>query len=413
MFLLLLMSSSRVRQFHNLPDYSTNPTTTSSVGVHDVESSSSTSSLSSSSYLPSDADYSLKIKGKDKSYKMSKFYLYPFNIYTKSKVLLKSSSISWSWCGIIQRFFLLCCLLFIASFFFSLGEDSSLFFSPNYQFSKFNTKTNNNHDNHNIKSMIHFNLKSESSETEIKANESLKKMERALVSKDIYIEEMNKELNTLRLKAKESNLKNDKLNDEKLQEIELELSHVKKEAKTCHETLDRKTATMAKVSDRLKEENLVKALQKTDRIFLEEYYGGENYKVEGSKPGDQGVGNGPLRITFEFEDSEKYQPITIETALFTEMPHTIRWFVSLVDIGWWDGCGVARNAPHVLQMNCQSRKIRHVHNPSIVFQEWDPNIHFNHLLSSVTTESTANVKKNVAVHEKYTLGVAGRYVFVF
>ena len=128
-----------------------------------------------------------------------------------------------------------------------------------------------------------------------------------------------------------------------------------------------------------------------------------SYKVEGSKPGDQGVGNGPLRITFEFEDDVKYSPFTIETALFTEMPHTIRWFVSLVDIGWWDGCGIVRNAHHVLQMNCQSREARHVHNPSLVFQEWNPNIHFNKALSSSSTE-----KISVGVHEKYTLGVAGR-----
>jgi len=75
-------------------------------------------------------------------------------------------------------------------------------------------------------------------------------------------------------------------------------------------------------------------------------------------------------------------PLSIEMAPNTLMPYATKWFIDLVQRGYWDGCAFVRGASHVLQANC-------MHSPrqpsSIAFQEYTPKY----------------------PHKKHTVGIAG------
>mmetsp|Transcript_14434 Transcript_14434/g.27401 ORF Transcript_14434/g.27401 Transcript_14434/m.27401 type:complete len:351 (-) Transcript_14434:216-1268(-) len=77
-------------------------------------------------------------------------------------------------------------------------------------------------------------------------------------------------------------------------------------------------------------------------------------------------------------------PLAIEMAPDTVMPYVTKWFVDLVESGYWDGCGFVRAAGHVLQANCNPKKGPHTY-PSIAFQEYSEDY----------------------THKLYTVGVAG------
>jgi len=118
-------------------------------------------------------------------------------------------------------------------------------------------------------------------------------------------------------------------------------------------------------------------------------------------------GEGPVRVLLELGGSpgtvEEAEEVEFELAPFELLPHVTHWFLTLVETGFWDGCHLIRNAPHVLQFNCRGRTAvsgnpsllarvpgaehgRITGRKSIVFQEFAPD--FNHL--------------------PFTLGVAGR-----
>jgi len=87
------------------------------------------------------------------------------------------------------------------------------------------------------------------------------------------------------------------------------------------------------------------------------------------------------------EITTSFGAIEIEMAPFHLMPHTTRYFLQMVETGFWKGCHFFRNARHVLQANCHHRTLgRHEFQPTMIFQEY----------------STAYV------HKPFTVGIAGR-----
>lgn len=95
-------------------------------------------------------------------------------------------------------------------------------------------------------------------------------------------------------------------------------------------------------------------------------------------------GGDRARVLFETSKGN----IVIETAPYDVMPYVTYWFLSLAEVGFWDTCGIIRNAAHVLQCNCNGRtkKVPQVGGVSLAFQEYNPDFK----------------------HEQWTLGVAGR-----
>ena len=79
------------------------------------------------------------------------------------------------------------------------------------------------------------------------------------------------------------------------------------------------------------------------------------------------------------------------------MPHTLRYWLNLVETNFWNGCHFFRNAGHVIQANCHRRNKENINvisssylgeNPSISFQEYDDKLPY--------------------LHQKYSIGLAGR-----
>eukprot|EP00485_Elphidium_margaritaceum_P023262 CAMPEP_0202720318 /NCGR_PEP_ID=MMETSP1385-20130828/138949_1 /ASSEMBLY_ACC=CAM_ASM_000861 /TAXON_ID=933848 /ORGANISM="Elphidium margaritaceum" /LENGTH=282 /DNA_ID=CAMNT_0049383977 /DNA_START=61 /DNA_END=906 /DNA_ORIENTATION=+ len=131
------------------------------------------------------------------------------------------------------------------------------------------------------------------------------------------------------------------------------------------------------------DEQWIRDLQRNDRRFLQLQYG-----------------SGPLHILIETAMGE----IELETAALRSMPHSIRYFVSLIESGFWNGCHFFRNADHVIQANCHQRNEdnafaitqqdeqhhaeRLKETGEIVFQEYDDTLPW--------------------LHQKYSIGIAGR-----
>ena len=90
--------------------------------------------------------------------------------------------------------------------------------------------------------------------------------------------------------------------------------------------------------------------------------------------------------------------IILETADIKAMPHTIRYFVTLVSNQYWNGCHFFRNAQHVIQANCHRRNKENKNGredmiglgkeASIAFQEFDSSLDY--------------------LHKPYSIGLAGR-----
>eukprot|EP00484_Ammonia_sp_Unknown_P003448 CAMPEP_0197077550 /NCGR_PEP_ID=MMETSP1384-20130603/212676_1 /TAXON_ID=29189 /ORGANISM="Ammonia sp." /LENGTH=336 /DNA_ID=CAMNT_0042516415 /DNA_START=46 /DNA_END=1056 /DNA_ORIENTATION=+ len=107
-------------------------------------------------------------------------------------------------------------------------------------------------------------------------------------------------------------------------------------------------------------------------------------------------GESPIRVLIETNLGR----ITLEMAPIRSMPHTVRYFVTLIQTGFWNGCHFFRNANHVIQANCHRRNKQNVHalrdgddgklkeTPSIAFQEYDESLPY--------------------LHQKYSIGLAGR-----
>jgi len=100
-------------------------------------------------------------------------------------------------------------------------------------------------------------------------------------------------------------------------------------------------------------------------------------------------GAAPIRVLIE----TKFGDITLEMAPTESMPHTIRYFLTLVENDYWNGCHFFRNAGHVIQANCHRRNrenefSREGKAGSISFQEYDESLPY--------------------LHQKYSIGMAGR-----
>lgn len=58
-------------------------------------------------------------------------------------------------------------------------------------------------------------------------------------------------------------------------------------------------------------------------------------------------GKGPVRIRYKLRGEGV---VLVETAPFEVMPHALYHVLTLVDAGFYDGCGFVRNAGHVMQV---------------------------------------------------------------
>eukprot|EP00638_Chattonella_subsalsa_P009845 CAMPEP_0117740160 /NCGR_PEP_ID=MMETSP0947-20121206/4183_1 /TAXON_ID=44440 /ORGANISM="Chattonella subsalsa, Strain CCMP2191" /LENGTH=320 /DNA_ID=CAMNT_0005556235 /DNA_START=190 /DNA_END=1149 /DNA_ORIENTATION=- len=110
----------------------------------------------------------------------------------------------------------------------------------------------------------------------------------------------------------------------------------------------------------------------------------ERLRISNEQISRMKFGSDRARVVFETPKGN----LVLETAPYHVMPHATNWFLSLVDAGFWDTCGIIRNAAHVLQANCAGRtkQVATTRRSSIVYQEYNPEF----------------------VHYKYTFGIAGR-----
>ena len=64
----------------------------------------------------------------------------------------------------------------------------------------------------------------------------------------------------------------------------------------------------------------------------------------------------PLQVLIE----TSFGDIILEMASIKKMPHTIRYFTTLIETKFWNGCHFFRNANHVIQANCHRRNNENV-----------------------------------------------------
>eukprot|EP01083_Nonionella_stella_P163692 539505_1 len=107
-----------------------------------------------------------------------------------------------------------------------------------------------------------------------------------------------------------------------------------------------------------------------------------------------------LKLRYGNEDNIRvlietnYGNIVLEMAPIRSMPHTVRYFLDLVETKFWNGCHFFRNAHHVIQANCHKRNTDNENSipagqsGSIVFQEYDEDLEY--------------------LHKPYSIGLAGR-----
>ena len=107
-----------------------------------------------------------------------------------------------------------------------------------------------------------------------------------------------------------------------------------------------------------------------------------------------------IELSFDpnrLEESGSEDSFIIEMAPIDEMPHSVYWFLSQVDRGFFDRCGFHQNPGHVIQGGpvpnfiwAPNQNLRGVFEDkaltSVLFQEYSPEF----------------------PHEKYTIGYAGR-----
>ncbi len=91
----------------------------------------------------------------------------------------------------------------------------------------------------------------------------------------------------------------------------------------------------------------------------------EALKVSAQADLERRYGSQPARVLMETSVGS----LEFEMAPAHLMPYVTKWFLDLVEEGYWNGCGFVRAASHVLQANCGPKRGETRH-PSIAFQEY-------------------------------------------